>query len=469
MAFAPPPLPPPPLPHLRHRASAVASHLALLRGVLRHRLLGTLLVGAVLGLCVAVVEVLYRLSPDPSGSSDPLTYVERARDFPSRYADSDVPRSLRLGLLVPLRLAQLAFGYSQSAYLAVPIVAGAALAVGTFVLGVLLVNRTVGVAAAAVVVAGSPVFATLTVPSPDLLATALLCWGVVLAVALHQGRAVVATPWRRRTTLFAVGLLLGWGLVTQEVSVYAWPLVAVLLLWRLPRRSILWAVAPLALVIGADVLLNAALLGDPLARFGGLTQGPGLAEPLLVLVAAVAVGGVVGTWLVAGRYVSRHGTGTTLVRAGTALVAGAITIALAVPPVVLAHQARQSDPTDAAVGYAASGGTQLEQFRTWLADHAGGVGVLWADRSSARVVRIFANGVFGRPVWHGELEVWEPGRDQPRPAPGDYVLFYSPRSDRCIECRSASRALLGSAKAVPARWQPAFATSDGIVEIYLVR
>jgi hypothetical protein len=547
-ANTPPPPPSYPSPNAApppYRAYPLADHLALLRGVLRHRLLGTILIGTVLGLGVLVVEVLYRVAPDPSDPSAPLASFERARDLPSRYGDSEVHVSLRLGLLVPVRLAQAFFGYSQAAYLAVPMLAGAALAVGTFVLGVLLFNRAVGGAAAVLVVASTPVFASLTVPAPELLSTALASWAVVLAVALRQGRALVSSaPWRQCTTACLVGLLLAWALLTSEVSMYAWPAVAAVLLRRLPVRRLAWAGVPLAVVAAADSLLNAILLGDPFARFRGfvvgsaatwpidgsgflpqplaallgLPEGPWLvaavlatvagvafsrrlaflaacgglaAAPVLVgwllgsgaatpgpydgdrawlpMVPAVALGGVAGAWSLVRWFLSRQAPGAPIVRASTALVAGAVCCALVVPPVVVAHQARQPDRSGAGLAYAANGGTQLEQFRTWLADHAGGVGELWADPASARLVPVFAGGVFGGPVWHGELEVWEPGRGRARPAPGAYVLFYRPEPDVCADCRAGSDALLAPFGKAPTDWQPAFASTDGSVQMYLVR
>jgi hypothetical protein len=189
----------------------------------------------------------------------------------------------------------------------------------------------------------------------------------------------------------------------------------------------------------------------------------------LPLVPALALGGVAAVWSLPHWLLSRRVPGAPFVRASAALVAGVVCCGLVVPPVVAAYQARLPDRSEAGLAYAANGGTQLEQFRTWLSDHAGGVGVLWADRSSARLVRLFANGVFGEPVWHGELEVWEPGRVHPQPAPGDYVFFYRQRPGPCPECTTAVQDGFGRAATVPDRWQSAFSTPDGGVEIYLVR
>ncbi|WP_020573476.1 glycosyltransferase family 39 protein [Actinopolymorpha alba] len=239
----------------------------LLRGLLRGRLRGrrlTMLVGGLLALGVGIVEVIYRLAPYPS---DQLNYFEAARDFPSHPTYAGLHQFLRHGLIIPMWLAQQVFGYSQVAYLIVPMLASVGLAVGVYVLGVLLFNRVVGVGAAILTIGNSIVFPDLTAPLPDLPATTLFCWAVVLAVALRQrGTLVTATRSRETATLIGLGVLLGWSYLTREYIVFVWPLIPILLVRKIPVRRLLWILLPLAVVGLGESILNAVVFGDPLAR-----------------------------------------------------------------------------------------------------------------------------------------------------------------------------------------------------------
>jgi hypothetical protein len=224
----------------------------------------TVTLGVLLALGVVLVAVVYRLAPYPS---DQLNYFDAAQEFPNRTTGTSEHQLLRIGLIIPLRLAQMLFGYSQAAYLLVPILAAVGLAIAVYALGVLLFNRTVGFAAAVLTVGNSIVFTDLTAPLPDLQATALLSGAVALALAIRQGRRVVTASARRQTgALVLVGILLGWSYLTREYIVFCWPLVPFLLWRRLPYRRLLWIVAPLAALGLTELGINAAASGDALAR-----------------------------------------------------------------------------------------------------------------------------------------------------------------------------------------------------------
>lgn len=225
----------------------------------------TTAVGAVLALGVGLVEFAYRVTPFPS---DQINYFEAAWSFPSHPTYAGLHQFLRHGLILPIRAAQEIFGYSQAAFLVVPMLASVALAVAVYLLGTLLLgSRTVGVAAAVLTVGNSLVFPDLTQPLPDLMATSLLAWAVVLALAIRQRRRLVTdTSWRLALALTGVGLLMGWSYLTREYIVFLWPLVPLLLVRRVPVRTTAWVVLPLALIGVGEILLNAAVFGQPLAR-----------------------------------------------------------------------------------------------------------------------------------------------------------------------------------------------------------
>jgi 4-amino-4-deoxy-L-arabinose transferase-like glycosyltransferase len=224
----------------------------------------TVLVGCLLAAGVGVVEVLYRMPPVPF---DQVNYFDAAWGFPSHSSYISEHQLLRHGLTVPIRFAQELFGYSQAAYLAVPILAGVLLAVSVYVLGLLLFNRTVGVAAAVLTVGNSTVFASLTTPLPDTLATALMCAALAVALALRQRRLLVtSTRVRQIVALLLVGTLLGWSYLAREYMVFCWPLVALMLVRRVRLIRLGWLALPVVLIVAGESLLNAVAYGDPLAR-----------------------------------------------------------------------------------------------------------------------------------------------------------------------------------------------------------
>ncbi|HZC27708.1 MAG TPA: hypothetical protein VE287_11840, partial [Actinopolymorphaceae bacterium] len=143
----------------------------------------TAAVGAALVVLAAVFESRYLPQPYPS---DQLTYLRAARDLPHTAAGMPVHEVTRFGLTLPLRAAIEVFGYSEAAYYVVPVLTGLGLVLAVYLLGTMLFARTVGVAAAAFTVANNVVLFDLLAPLPDVPATALLTWAIVLAVAIRQ-------------------------------------------------------------------------------------------------------------------------------------------------------------------------------------------------------------------------------------------------------------------------------------------
>ncbi|HEY8457961.1 MAG TPA: glycosyltransferase family 39 protein [Actinopolymorphaceae bacterium] len=517
----------------------------------------TALVGLTLAICVTLLGLAYRLAPVPSKA---LEYFEAAWRLPQGTgADHD---SLQYGLIVPIWLAQRVFGYSQAAYLVVPLLAGALLAVSVYLIGFLLFNRVVGIAAALLAVGNSIMFDQLTQPLPDLLATSLLCAALVLVIAIRQRRLVVTATRRRQTlALAATGVLLGWSFLSKALVVFCWPLIPLLLWRRISARRAVWIVAPVALVTFGELCWNALTVGDALGRFQALmaydgTQGGSVHSAVpetvradaefvaldrqwdvtqpatalgaapeglwlkigllataigvmvdrrlaflagwataytlpvialgdqlgedtpavrlteqhqwLPLVPAMALSASAGVWLVA------HNRSRVVrwLREYAHVVAACVTVAMVAIPIGIAQHARMTghDESDSTASEdTTQRARQLEELRTWLADHAGGVETLWAPRQTWRLVRVFANGTYGGRIWPGHLKLWEPATSRPQPADGDYVVFYGPYSRTCAPCRADAEALLGRPPVAPPTWQPAFVSRERIVEIYQVR
>jgi hypothetical protein len=244
---------------------------------------GTILIGAVLAAGCAVLQLLWSAPPYPS---DQIHYLAVARDFPTEPAAGTLGHQyLRYGLIAPIRLAIEAFGYSQAAYYAVPFLTAVVLVLSVYALGVLWFGRLVGVLAALVTVGNSIVFPDLTMPLPDLTATAQFTAAVGVAAALRGRRPWVASNGRRRSAALAlIGVLLASSYLCREFIVFLWPLIGLLLLRRVRTRELIWLAAPVLLVVLAESAVNALVVGDPLARLhtaaehGSGTIPPKLAE-----------------------------------------------------------------------------------------------------------------------------------------------------------------------------------------------
>lgn len=228
---------------------------------------------AVVAGCLAIVTAALcrRYLPLPY-PSDQINYFDSALDFPHPSAGAPVHQFTRFGLTLPLRGLIEVFGYSQAAYYALPLATALALVVGVYLLGALLYARSVGVAAAVVTAANNVVFYDVMQPLPDLLATALVCWAMVVAVALWQRRALVSATTRRRLLALAgIGVLLGWSYLTREFIVFSWPVVALLVVRAVRGRELLVVAVPLVGTGLAELALCALSYGDPFARLAAVT------------------------------------------------------------------------------------------------------------------------------------------------------------------------------------------------------
>lgn len=487
--------------------------------------------------CLSVVAT--RLSmPYPS---DQLNYMSAAARFPAPMTSStEMQQVTRFGLLIPVRLAIMVFGYSQAAYYVVPLLGTLALMLGTYAVGTLLFSRMVGVAAAVAVIAATPVFEDSSQLLPDVLAAGLFTLALAMALAVRQ-RRLPARGW----VLAALGLVLGWSYLVREFIVFLWPLIPVLIYRRVRWTGLVWLVVPIAALGLAETLLCWALYDDPLARIKAITgQGQGYSPTeiagtfrdkprhvyllrlpttlndyrdgawLILLLGLTLLGGVVrprrfavpAAWLallwvpltLLGGILdpSRPRLRLQLIRywfpifpgfvigglgaiwlAASALSAwagaraandrGRRAIALLFPATAVLLTAVLTGTT-AARGWRANPmtrATQLESLRSWLARHDTGAPVVWTDRRTDGLLRIYQNGPFGGLAWHGTIRTATPGGTVP--APGDLVLFFDTERGRiCGICREYARLDWGNPPLPRPGWRQVYATRDGVVRLY---
>jgi hypothetical protein len=248
----------------RTPAGLMGSAATALQAAARRRGVVTCLIGAVLALGVLALALAHLAMPPPV---DQLNYFRGAPEFP--HPDPRLPRHqyLRLGLVLPMRVAIRIFGYSEAAYYAVPIFAALLFTVSVYALGCLLFSRAVGVAAALIASANALIFPYLLEPLPDVFATALFCAALAVTIAIRQQRPLVsASRWREIVALLAVGALLGWSYLTREYAVFTWPLIPALLWRRVGWRGLVWLALPLALTGLLELVHGQIAYGDPLAR-----------------------------------------------------------------------------------------------------------------------------------------------------------------------------------------------------------
>lgn len=235
----------------------------------RDRRRADLLVVVGLVIALAAVQWLLRESPRPD---DPMNYFRFAGVFSGLdHTASVLPighQPLRLGVLVPVAAAQWTFGYSEAAYMAVPVVALAGFGVATYALARHSLGRVGALAAVGLACLTPLVLEESSHPLPDL---PMAMW-FTAAVALLLGTARWSLSTRRQDAVAAAaGLALGLAWITKEnVALLAPAVLAALLLLRLTRRQLLLVATGAAAVVAVELVSLTALVGDPLARVGVL-------------------------------------------------------------------------------------------------------------------------------------------------------------------------------------------------------
>ncbi|HUW02008.1 MAG TPA: hypothetical protein VMW08_06645 [Acidimicrobiales bacterium] len=208
--------------------------------------------------CVAAyVAVQFRYLRPPM-TEDAMTYIEAATAFPDLANDH---WSLRIGLLLPLRVLLEAFGPSEVAYYAIPVAAGAALAGSTFLVGAALFGRSVGIASVIVLVSSNWFLSYSSALLPDHVAAALVTTAaaVMLSTRPSSRRAGLA--------LLCIGGLLGWAYLVREFTLLLFPPAYLFIRSQFGASGVRRAALPVVVVFVAELVLNTAIHRNPLARW----------------------------------------------------------------------------------------------------------------------------------------------------------------------------------------------------------
>jgi 4-amino-4-deoxy-L-arabinose transferase-like glycosyltransferase len=156
----------------------------------------------------------------------------------------------------------LVFGHSEITYYAVPVLTVVLLAVAISNLGRAMFGWWVGPVAALLTVSSNFVFVHATQLLPDIPATAVLT--ACLAVLYHATRR---QPERRTALLVLAGAVFGVAFLMRETVVLFLPgLIAAALLWGARWRGVAMLLAGSLVGPVLDLIGNAVLWGDPLAR-----------------------------------------------------------------------------------------------------------------------------------------------------------------------------------------------------------
>jgi hypothetical protein len=187
--------------------------------------------GGIVLVVLALAQLAFRLGPNPY---DPARYFWTAVDFSSAPANH---WTLRIGLVVPVRLAVLLFGASETAFYAVPFAVGLVLAAAVYATMVMLFrDRLVAAAAALVTTLNTDWLLKSSSIFPDTAATATFTAGFFCLAAAARRPASDEKPW---PTVFALcaGVLFGWTYLIREFSPILVPAVlAGTVLLRYPVR-----------------------------------------------------------------------------------------------------------------------------------------------------------------------------------------------------------------------------------------
>lgn len=445
---------------------------------------------------------------------------QAARVWPEIPADFPVlHHAMRLGTVLPTRVMQELLGSGQVAWVAAAALFAALFTAGVYALGRALFGNFVGLSSAALVMIHP--FFTLVDPYtravanstggllPDMPSAGLFSFGVAALVvaARRQDRRQVA--W-----LAAAGGFFGLAYLTREFAAFLFLAVPVFFwLLGLPRRRLLATAAPMSAVMIIELIHNAVVYGDPVARLTVAGEHEAaLSEPLsirgvllrfaeamnwhplgwlFVLALAITICSAIATrdprlrllavWFVA-LWLPFTVLGGLLDSADPSLRTHLVRYwFLVLPPIVtgavasvqllvgrlnaIRPQGATVAATMAAVAVTAyavsalaeargiSRDSDWRELRSWLGEHPG-IAVVRTDSRTAQTAAFYARSPMGDLVWGGQFEVFSPQTEEPL---ADVVT-------RGPYLRSTFGA--GDAPDPRVGWQVVWRSSNGVLEIW---
>lgn len=221
---------------------------------------------ALLALVTVIVVLVQLRYLKPPWLYDPTDYFHSAAQWPEVFVHH---RPLRVGLVLPIRIAQSLFGFSELAWYAVPVASYALLAAATFTIGRMLYGRAVGFVAALIAVVNPYVLTWSSQVFPDVPSAALFASAVALVIYVGRtnGRGTALTV-RSQFLLAGAGGLLGWSYLVREFIVVLFPIVAiVLMVYRVNWKAVVTVGVSALAVLGLELVWNQIQYGDALVRF----------------------------------------------------------------------------------------------------------------------------------------------------------------------------------------------------------
>jgi hypothetical protein len=230
-----------------------------------------LLVGGLVLIVYAAVQLWLLLGPQPF---DPAYYFDKATPFPPDRADY---WTLRIGLIVPLRLAIGVFGPSEAAFYAIPLAGGLLLVAAVYVTMLSFFRDRALAVGAALVVGVNPIW-LLNSSSifPDTISTATFTAGMASLVLGRPRPERDDRHWTTIALLCAAGFFFGLAYLIRELSPILLPAVIAaffLLGYRLRQVAIVVGAATTALI--AELVYGQLAYGDPLIRMHVLLNRSG--------------------------------------------------------------------------------------------------------------------------------------------------------------------------------------------------
>ncbi len=222
----------------------------------------------------ALASFKLRTVPVPT---DPWHYVLAGATFPAE--SWNMVGLTRYGMVLPMMVVTRFFHDSELAFYLTPCLVTGLLVAAVYWLTDRFFGTVAALAAATLTLANGIVLTYASRLYPDVFAAAMTTLAVAVAVSARDA-------WRREsrlgagllTRLVLTGLLVGLSWWMRETAVFAWPVVAAVLLWRGGppwRVAVPAAGLPALAMLGIEMLISRWAFGDPLARFAALT-GPDL-------------------------------------------------------------------------------------------------------------------------------------------------------------------------------------------------
>ncbi len=235
---------------------------------------------------LALAMPILVLIPPPYG--DAYHVFQGSQLWPNIPADTPaIHQLMRIGLLLPVRGFREVLGDGQVAFFVASTLLNALLALGTYAAAAALFGRIVGVAAVAILflhpffVIVDPYGAATSSSTgsllPDMPASGLFALGVagVVAAARRTGRPELVL-------LLLAGTCFGLAYLIREfVALMYWGIPIFLLLVGISLRRLLVVGAPMVALFGIELVHNALVFGDPIARLRVAAGHGEIVAPLL--------------------------------------------------------------------------------------------------------------------------------------------------------------------------------------------